>query len=761
MNDGRRAELTARALLTLGALVPYWPLLTFNVLFVTDDIFSSDIFNGELPGRILVGQLLAAGHAPLWTNALCSGVSMAGAPAEPIGLAAFALLPPAAALDLLLVVLILVAAHGAYDLARRMGASRPGAVLAGLAFAGSGYIACQLKHLSIVSTVVWLPVGLALLDRALASTRGDPAPPTPSRRLFYIAAFGLVFAEQVLAGFPQSAYICALVYGPFAVFRALTNNEHLGQYSLSPLLLVALAVATMLGVAAGAVVLLPLSELGALSDRSEAIGWRWSTMAPYWPPNALTFLLPYVNGDVSDNTYRGPSLFWEDYGYVGAATFLLAIYGAVREWRQSTVQFLLAMTTMAYLMVLGPATFAFRLAYVLVPGMDLFRFPTRFLIVVELGLAVIAAIGLTRLGADLTRWFEHRAPRLPRLVVLALCAGTAVDLYVHQPRQNPMVSAGEWLAPPAAVDAIRADTTQPRTLTPHHDALHRRTFAQAAGWRNVTPYFEMRDLLQPNIGGAYWNVPSADCYAGLTPRWYVDVWGDHIRRGVVVPRLSRVSSREGALFIDPQLPFVLKGFGVSHLLSRFPVQGASLPLLNRQGSAYIYRIDGAARVRFVPAARHVSDREAVARLSTHGFDPDREILLHDAPATVGPRVEDTDATTRPPAQGRVVIAREGPRELVVESVSEADGFLLLADTFHPGWSAALDGRPVPIYRANVSVRGVQLPRGRHVIRFVYDAPAFYRGLWITASALSILCVWASVAAYRARRLSRFMSPDCA
>jgi hypothetical protein len=55
------------------------------------------------------------------------------------------------------IVLLLVAAHGTYSLARRFGPDQIGAVLAGIAFAGSGYIACQLKHLSIVSTVVWLP----------------------------------------------------------------------------------------------------------------------------------------------------------------------------------------------------------------------------------------------------------------------------------------------------------------------------------------------------------------------------------------------------------------------------------------------------------------------------------------------------------------------------------------------------------------------------------------------------------------------------
>src|SRR5450631_2218653 len=136
---GIRADLAARVFLTLGALLPYWRLLTFGVVYVTDDGFASDIFNGELPGRVLVGQLVRHGQLPVWTNQLCSGLPLAGSAVDPIGLAAFTLLSPAAALDLFVIVLLLVAAHGAYGLARRFGADRPGAVLAGLAFAGSGY----------------------------------------------------------------------------------------------------------------------------------------------------------------------------------------------------------------------------------------------------------------------------------------------------------------------------------------------------------------------------------------------------------------------------------------------------------------------------------------------------------------------------------------------------------------------------------------------------------------------------------------------
>src|SRR5258708_35921355 len=102
--------------------------------------------------------------------------------------------------------------------------------------------------------------------------------------------------------------------------------------------------------------------------------------------------------------------------------------------------FLIVMSLAAYLFVLGAATPVFRVAYLLLPGMKLFRFPTRFLIVVELGLALLAAAGLTRLRVDLERHWAAPA-RVPCVIVLAGCAATAGELFSPPPRQNPAVPA--------------------------------------------------------------------------------------------------------------------------------------------------------------------------------------------------------------------------------------------------------------------------------------------------------------------------------
>ena len=736
-------EIRARALLTVAALLPYWRLLTLSVVFITDDYFASDIFNGELPGRVLTGQWLRAGQLPVWTTQLCSGYPLAGSPADPIGLAFFTLLPPAAALDALVIVLLLVAAHGTYALARRFGADQAGAVLAGTAFAGSGYIACQLKHLSIVSTVVWLPVGLLLIDRVLAPSSSR------HRRSLAMALFGLVFAQQVLCAFPQSAYICALTYGSFALFRAWSQRRELGAPRGVIGLLSGLGAAIALGAAAGAIVILPLSALGGISDRAEALGYEWSTRLAYWPQNLWTFLVPYVNGDISDNSYVGPPFFWEDYGYVGLATFLLAFYGGIRERKRSAILFTSAMTVVAYLFVLGQATPVFRVAYLLLPGLSLFRFPTRFLIVVELGLALLAAAGLTRLGADLARRWPSPS-RLPSAVVMTICAATALDLFVHQPRQNPLVPAREWLAPPASVEVVRVGSPQPRTFTPRHRDAHRRTFQLARGWADVASYFQLRDALAPNLGGGFWRVPSGDCYVGISPRWFVDVWGDHNRELSLMGLLAMNDFEAGALRIRPNLPAVLRAYGVSHLISSFPVQGADLPLAARTGSAYVYTVGGA-RVRFVRAARLVSDPEAGKRLLDPAFDPDREVLLADVTSPVHPTIEEA---IEPPAGApapRVAITRETQTEIVVETASASDGFLLLADTFYPGWTAEVDGGPVALYRANLSVRAIQLPKGPHVVRFTYEPPGVKHGLAISAAALLMLGIWAGMALYVSKR----------
>jgi len=177
-----------------------------------------------------------------------------------------------------------------------------------------------------------------------------------------------------------------------------------------------------------------------------------------------------------------------------------------------------------------------------------------------------------------------------------------------------------------------------------------------------------------------------------------------------------------------------------------------LTLLDRTANGYVYRVEGAARVRLVPTAHRVTtDEEAALHLRDQRFDPDRNILLHDAPVSLVEGPGRTSAAASDPIGGRAVITHEDTRGLVVEAVAPQDGFLLLADMFYPGWRAEVDGVPTPIYRANISLRGIALPKGQHTVRFTYEPTSFFRGLLITAIALAALLVWLGAALYAAKR----------
>ncbi len=303
-----------------------------------------------------------------------------------------------------------------------------------------------------------------------------------------------------------------------------------------------------------------------------------------------------------------------------------------------------------------------------------------------------------------------------------------------------MVSAAEWLAPPASVATIRADAPQPRTFTPNRFDIHIRAFREARGWVELAPYFRLRSVLEPNLGGGYWDVPSADCYAGVAPAWYVNVWGDHNRTDALIPRHTRVDFDAKQTTIDDAMPTLLRTYGVTHLVSPFHVRGDGLTSIGGDADARVYRVEGAARARVVPTGVFIADDAAAeARLTARGFDPSMEVLLHGASPAQTARSAGRHSASSP---GRATIRSESPTEVVIDAESDDGGYVVLADTFYPGWTAEVDGVPAPLIRANISVRAVPVERGTHSIRFRFRPPLLMHGFLISVGALASLIAWA-------------------
>jgi hypothetical protein len=147
--------------------------------------------------------------------------------------------------------------------------------------------------------------------------------------------------------------------------------------------------------------------------------------------------------------------------------------------------------------------------------------------------------------------------------------------------------------------------------------------------------------------------------------------------------------------------------------------------LVHSGDVKIYENLDALPRAFVVHQAEVSagDEQTIARMRDPAFDPAQAVILAGGQPLAG-------AGTSP-----AEITRYTPEEVVVEASTDAPGYLLLTDTFYPGWRASVDGQPAEIVRADVMFRAVRLGPGRHQVVFRYQPDSVTWGAWISAAAL--------------------------
>jgi hypothetical protein len=87
------------------------------------------------------------------------------------------------------------------------------------------------------------------------------------------------------------------------------------------------------------------------------------------------------------------------------------------------------------------------------------------------------------------------------------------------------------------------------------------------------------------------------------------------------------------------------------------------------------------------------------------------------------------------------VTRHEPNRIEVKTVSGSPAILVLSENHYPGWRAYVDGQRVDILRVNYNQRGVALPAGNHLIKFVYRPKSVLLGLFISLLSLTTLMLW--------------------
>ncbi len=140
------------------------------------------------------------------------------------------------------------------------------------------------------------------------------------------------------------------------------------------------------------------------------------------------------------------------------------------------------------------------------------------------------------------------------------------------------------------------------------------------------------------------------------------------------------------------------------------------------------------------AIERTASNSILADMLERSFDPHEEVLLED-PAQAGfqagaqsPGRVPALASQRPlfrPAQ----VSEPSAQDTLVDYDAPESGYLVLTDSYYPGWQAYLDGKVVPVYRANYLFRAVRAPAGKHQVQFRYEPPLLELGLKVSVATL--------------------------
>ena len=670
-----------------------------------------------MPARAFVGASLARGDSPFWMPGIYTGLpSLAEVEVGtlyPTNLLLFGLLPPYTAIAWAQLLPLFVAGTGTFLLASEYGLPLAARLLAAGSFSLSGFFVAHLRQLNMVDAACWIPLLLLCAGR-IASRRPGRSP----------LALAVLWAVQLLAGHPQISYFTGLVLIAYFLGRAWQVGRAPDATGLSwraGAFLLALGLGTLV---AGAQ-LLPTIELSRLTDRDPGLSFEAASQYAVAPQSLWTFFVPDLFGDAADDSFRLPGIFWEQYGYLGLLPTLLAIVAVVVERRRPTVRLMAGIVAFSCLLVLGRTTPVFGWAFAVIPGMAYFRFPTRFLVFVDLGLSMLGAFGL---AACLEALGGRSRRALAAASVLAL---TAVDLWTHQMRQVPQVDWNEWMSP-IGTERLLASERRPgdtpwRYYTLGSAFVHGQTYHAAHGWAgDLKPYVRLRALLQPSFNLLF-GLESPDGYSNLVPRHYEAVWGSEKKPGSVMP--ATLGSEL------PREPLeMLRLFNVRYLLSAWPVHSPGLRIVGKSPEGVeVHEITDPLPRAFVVGELlgAGSDEEALRLLTSAQFDAEHRAIVQDANATLPP----DSASSR---NVRIVDRRNA--RVVLRTSLEKPGLLVLSESYYPGWRASVDGVDAPILRTNVMMRGVVVPAGEHEVAFEFRSTAIRAGFLLSLIGLSALAL---------------------
>jgi uncharacterized membrane protein YfhO len=706
-------------------------------------LYYSDFSFITYPVKSFLAQAFQSGALPFWTQSIDSGTPFMAAfhtgvfyPPSII----FLLPDHTTALNLFYIFHFILLALSVYFLSRSWNLSTPAAICSSLTAVLSNFFLSSAMLSNWFLTAVWLPLILLFFQKFITENK---------RRYFILATFSLVC--QILAASPELCILTVLLI--LAHSLILTPQVEDGPLSRRDRVS-AIAAMVILALGVSALQLVPTYKLVEHSLREGGLSFEVHSYRSMELRQLSEFLLPNNFNDYFSGS--GPKIRINTFFisiYMGLIPLLFFVL-AFKFSKQKAVQFWLWVILVGILLASGAHNPVYEWIYSWVPLMDLFRFPEKFL-----NISAFALIFLTGYILDLLVMATQKREIKLYAVLLALMffIGMIVFVSIAQPEKNAtgafitlLIFSGVYLlfyfgkmkatlfyasivllvamdlatqgykvmptvdnqfyeSPPKLLNTIKNENEHYRVYT---GKLNSQAFKGFPNEPSIEGgYYAAREHLYPYYGMIFGvEYPNGILGIGLELKspW---VWNEWFEKSSPAQRTRILERSNVRYWVDGDSPTIFSEGRPVILPDRLKVLKAPLP-----------------RAFMVSDMRQDSD--ILKTYYDESFDPLSEVLLN----------ESIEFDPSPHFHGKVEQVRYRPNHVTIKTRQEGNGFLVLMDSYFPGWSVKVDGKEKPVLQANHFYRAVQLGPGKHTLEFEYFPEGFKLGLMMSGISLLLFAL---------------------
>ncbi len=520
------------------------------------------------------------------------------------------------------------------------------------------------------------------------------------------------------------------------------------------------------------------------NQKNIGLDYEYATQWSFSPGEILTFFVPSIYGfgwrnysgvltggeTVRINTYFGPMPFTDAPNYLGAVVILLAVIGILLNFKENVfVKFLTLLIILSLFISFGKEfPLVYDIFFYYVPYFNRFRVPSMILSLVMFAVPMLAGFGLSSIvklyRADASEKIKNAFRNL------AIASGLLFVITIFFPNFVSELYKSIFADNQAVALVIRnnfgfVNQEIYNRISPHiyqfifdNFIKDLRIFLALALLLFGLCYLYLSKILKQNVLNFavallvifdLWRIGSLTLHYSdreelqsiFNPPDYVQyikqdttlyrvlelssgqpVMSNHL----AIYRLQNVFGYHGAKIRAYQdlieiagitNPFVLKILNAKYVISD-NVDTAYGNLVFNGTKKVLFNKNYLPRAFFVSRYEVAQPIQILSKMKNAEFNPMDVVYLED---TLNIRID------QPSQDAFVEILEYQIQKIKVKAKATGNNLLFLSDSWYPKWKCFIDGKEVPILKANYVFRAVVVPNGEHEILFVYKDDKFELG----------------------------------